>query len=101
MKTITHLAAAVACGLALTACGGGEDTCVITPSVISGSGTISPSVDITIKSGLFTVFVLTPGSGYTIASIGGTCGGTLDGNIYTTKAIITDCTVVASFSRGT
>jgi hypothetical protein len=36
--------------------------------------------------------------GYSISSVGGTCGGTLSGNTYTTNAIYANCTVTASFA---
>ncbi len=34
---------------------------------------------------------------YTLATVSGTCGGTLVGDIYTTAAISADCTVIANF----
>jgi hypothetical protein len=42
-------------------------------------------------------FTVTPIAGYA-AAVGGTCGGTLAGTTYTTKMIIADCTVVATFT---
>ena len=46
-----------------------------------------------------TAFTITPASGYEIAFVGGTCGGSLSGSTYTTNAITTDCTVSVSFSQ--
>ena len=37
---------------------------------------------------------------YTLDTVTGTCGGTLNGNIYTTDAISADCTVIATFEGG-
>jgi uncharacterized protein YhjY with autotransporter beta-barrel domain len=45
-------------------------------------------------------YALTPDAGFT-ASVGGTCGGSLSGNFYTTNSITADCTVVATFSATT
>jgi hypothetical protein len=42
-------------------------------------------------------FTLTPDEGYHIKSVNGTCGGSLDGNIYTTNPVTDNCTVEASF----
>ena len=42
-------------------------------------------------------FTVTADSGYSIA-MGGTCGGTLLGNTYTTAAASHNCTVEASFA---
>jgi hypothetical protein len=46
---------------------------------------------------LTTSFVVTPDEGYSIDTVTG-CGGTLDGNSYTTGGITTACTVSASFT---
>ncbi len=60
-------------------------------------GTISPSSRI-VNDGLTTTFTITPtpNSDYVISSVAG-CGGTLNGNTYTTGPITNDCTVSASF----
>ena len=43
---------------------------------------------------------MTPNTGYKIVEpVGGTCTGTLYGNIYTTAAVTGDCTVTASFTK--
>jgi hypothetical protein len=111
VSTLIKLTAAAICGLALTACGGGGGdsnnnptvifTYTVTPSVSGSGGTINPATPVSVQSGTTASFTLTPAAGYTVASVGGTCGGTLNGNTYTTKAVTADCTVVAAFSGGT
>jgi len=101
MSTIIKLTATVICGLTLAACGGGGSditSYTVTPSVSGGGGTISPAVSFAVPAGQAVPFVLTPGPGYTAGPVGGTCGGTLDGNTYTSAAITADCTVVATFT---
>ena len=44
-------------------------------------------------------FTVKPNGGYKIASVGGTCGGSLSGNTYTTNAVTAACTVEASFTQ--
>jgi hypothetical protein len=73
---------------------------VITASAGAG-GTISPSGAVSVASGTVKAFTIKPNAGYVIASIGGTCGGTLSGSTYTTKAITAACTVIAAFTQGT
>jgi hypothetical protein len=70
-----------------------------TVTVTAGaSGAISPSGTITVNSGANKVFTITPNTGYGVVTpVGGTCGGTLSGNTYTTKAITANCTVIAGF----
>jgi hypothetical protein len=76
------------------------NTFTVTPSV-TGSGTINPSTPQTVNSGATTSFTLTPSGGYHVASVTGTCGGTLVGNTYTTNAVMADCTVMANFAADT
>jgi len=64
----------------------------------SSDGAINPATTVQVDSGKVTSFTISPNAGYT-ASVSGTCGGTLSGNAYTTKAITANCTVVATFSR--
>jgi hypothetical protein len=75
-------------------------THTVTPSVSGGNGTIAPSTPQTIVDGNTTAFTLTPDSGFHIDTVGGTCGGSLSGSVFTTNAVIADCTVVASFAAG-
>ena len=69
----------------------------VTPSA-GANGTISPATPQTVNYGSTTVFAVTPNTGYT-AVVGGTCGGTLVGNTYTTNAITAPCTVEAIFTQ--
>ncbi|MFA6257298.1 MAG: hypothetical protein WCT29_01995 [Candidatus Paceibacterota bacterium] len=67
----------------------------VTPSAGTG-GSISPSTPRTVASGDTTSFTITPNAGNYISSVTG-CGGSLSGNTYTTGAITSNCSVVASF----
>jgi hypothetical protein len=73
-------------------------THTVTPSVGTPSGTIAPSTPQTVDDGDTTSFTLTPSSGFEIASVGGTCGGTLVNNVFTTDPVTEDCTVIANFA---
>ena len=69
----------------------------VTPSAGTG-GAISPNTPQTVPENQTAQFTLTPSTGYVIdPSVGGTCGGILDGNTFTTSAVVADCTVEASF----
>ena len=67
----------------------------VTPSVASG-GAIAPSTPVAVLPGGTTNFTVTPPNGFA-TSVGGTCGGTLTGNVFTTNAVNANCTVAASF----
>jgi Bacterial Ig-like domain (group 3)/Divergent InlB B-repeat domain len=69
----------------------------ITPSVV-GNGSISPDTLQTVLSGQTRQFAIAPGSGQSFA-VGGTCGGTLSGNTYTTSPVTANCSVVATFTQ--
>ena len=71
-------------------------TFAVTPSAGAG-GSISPSAVQTVAESSTTSFTVTPDSGYEVSGVGGTCGGSLSGNAYTTSQIASNCTVVASF----
>jgi len=73
----------------------------VTASVSGTGGTISPSGSVSVKTGANQVFTLTPSSGYAVSSVGGTCGGSRNGNTYTTNPITGGCTVVAVFTPST
>jgi hypothetical protein len=98
MGTLTKLVAAAICALALvnTSTGGQPAAYTITPSINGSGGRISPSSAVSVRSGSVTSFQITPNTGYT-ATVGGTCGGTLSDNTYTTRTITTDCTVTVAF----
>src|SRR5262249_7102418 len=76
------------------------DTYQVTPSS-SGNGSIAPSTAQTVNYNATTQFTLTPDAHYHIASVTGTCGGSLAANIFTTSAVPADCTVVANFAVDT
>ena len=77
------------------------DTHTVTSSVGTSAGSITPLGGQEINYGSTTQFTLTPNTGYHIASVGGTCNGSLVSNTYTTSAITADCTVVANFAIDT
>jgi Leucine-rich repeat (LRR) protein len=75
----------------------GAATFTVTPSTADANGTINPNTALTVVSGNTATFTITPNVGFNIASVGGTCGGALTGNSFTTIAVVADCTVIASF----
>lgn len=88
--------------LSLSACGGGSDsgaasTSGYTVSAIASAGGSVDQPTATVSDGASTSFTFTPDTNYSIDSVGGTCGGVLSGNTYTTDSIAADCTVEASF----
>src|SRR5690606_15106216 len=62
-------------------------------------GSIAPG-STQIEHGQSASFVLSTDAGYEIEAVQG-CGGTLNGDIYTTAALTADCAVSASFARRT
>ena len=85
-------------------CGGGgssdrertPDPETWTVSATAGlGGSIDPASQ-TVDHGAITTFTVTPETGFSIDTVSG-CGGSLDGNTYTTGAITEACTVEASF----
>lgn len=78
----------------------GIDTWTVTPSVVGGHGSITPATPQTINGGSTAAFTLTPEVGY-VPTVGGTCGGNLVGNVYSTNAITANCTVIGSFTLDT
>jgi len=73
-------------------------TYTITASA-DGGGSISPPGAITgVAAGSTRTFTATPNANFRLATISGTCGGTRNGNNYTTNAINANCTVAASFT---
>jgi Divergent InlB B-repeat domain/IPTL-CTERM motif len=70
----------------------------VTPSVISGNGTISPATPQTVASGATIAFTLTPDPGFILAGLQGSCSGNLVNNVFTSDAITADCTVGAVFA---
>jgi hypothetical protein len=76
------------------------NTYTVTSSAGAG-GSISPSGATTINQGGKPVLTVTPDPGYHIAGVNGTCGGSLNGNTYTTNPVTANCTVQASFAINT
>ncbi len=91
-----YAAAAFVDGVIVVASITPPSTFTIVPSA-GANGTISPNAAQIVASGATSVFTVTPNTGFT-ASVGGTCGGTLVGSIYTTNAVAVNCTVTASFA---
>lgn len=81
----THTVTASTVNLSVT--GGTNSGGTITP--ISKVANYSEKISLTITPDVT--------NGYYLYSVGGTCGGTLSGNIYTTNPVTTDCTVIANF----
>lgn len=70
-------------------------TVAVTANASSG-GSIDPTTRV-VRRGERAQFVVTPLVSHRIASVTG-CGGSLDGNVYTTEPLSSACTVEASFS---
>ncbi|HAS80962.1 TPA: hypothetical protein DD445_02045 [Candidatus Nomurabacteria bacterium] len=70
----------------------------VTPTAGTG-GSIYPSYAVDVDYGNTTSFSITPSTGYSIASVNGTCGGSRSGNSYTTNKIYSNCSVDASFTK--
>ncbi len=95
--------------LFLSACGGGSSdsppddgntsnpppTNYTVSAEAGDGGSITPST-VTVTEGDTTSFTVTPEDAYSIGTVSG-CGGSLDGNTYTTGSITSDCTVEATF----
>jgi hypothetical protein len=81
-------------------------TYTVTVSAGTG-GTISPSGAVSVPAGATTVFTVTPNTGYSVSSLGGTCGSnTLSGGgpfggTYITKFVTENCTITATFIPST
>lgn len=88
----------VAGDIEVTAQFAADGTPVYTVIPLSGlGGALSPPIPQHIAEGNAAQFQVVPNEGFIVASIGGTCGGSLVGNLYTTDPVTTDCTVEASF----
>ncbi len=71
----------------------------VTASVTSGNGSIISANPVQVATGATASFTLSPDSGYQVSSnVSGSCAsGSLNGNSYSTGAIVGDCTVGFSF----
>jgi streptogramin lyase len=72
------------------------NTYTVTPFA-GANGSISPNTYQTVDYNQTIQFTVTPDSGY-YAIMGGTCGGSLAGSIYTTDPVTASCSVIADFS---
>jgi hypothetical protein len=77
-------------------CSAQIQTWTVTPSA-GANGSIGPATPQTVDNGAAASFTVTPNAGFAIASVTG-CGGSLNGNVYTTAAIAGDCSVTATFA---
>ncbi len=68
-------------------------------SSASTGGSINPSGSVDVIANNTTAFSMTPSEGYELDTAGGTCGGSLRGNTYTTFGVVGNCTVTANFSE--
>lgn len=71
---------------------------LITTTVASGMGEISPE-SASIACGDSTIFTIMPDPGFSIDSVGGTCPGEWDDDVFSTGPITQDCQVVVQFSQ--
>jgi hypothetical protein len=69
---------------------------VVTP-LAGEHGDIDPATPQAVEHGATARFMLEADPGWQVAAVGGTCGGSLDGDVFTTKPVIADCSVEASF----
>jgi hypothetical protein len=63
---------------------------------LGGNGTVAPLTTQSVNSGSVATFSVTPNAGFA-GRVGGSCGGVLANNTYTTNPISADCTVVVEF----
>ncbi|HEU4664041.1 MAG TPA: Ig-like domain-containing protein [Dokdonella sp.] len=87
----------VPAAFAVAASGAGIPAWVVTPSA-GLHGSITPATPQIVGAGATFAFTLTADDGYHIDTVGGSCGGSLAGNVYTIAAASADCTVEANFA---
>ena len=76
---------------------GAGESFTVTPSAGIG-GTIDPDTPQTVGNGETAQFELRPEEGFDIDGVGGSCGGSLSDDLFTTNPVLDDCTVKASFA---
>lgn len=76
---------------------GGEASAFLVTPKIGANGSMSPTTVQTANKGDVLTFAVKPETGYFATVVG--CGGTLDGNLYTTAPITSNCTVSATFAE--
>lgn len=69
----------------------------VSPSINGGNGSITSGSVQTVDSGDTVQFTIDPADGYEINTIDGTCGGSLNNNVFTTFPVTDDCSVIVSF----
>ena len=67
--------------------------------VANGEGLITPTGETEVIAGHALTLDLIPSEGHSLASVSGTCGGTLDGLLFTTEPVESDCSVLAVFEE--
>lgn len=75
----------------------GAGTFAVTPGA-GPNGSIDPATVQSVAPGASASFSVSPDPGHHVAGIGGSCGGSLDGNVFTTDPVQAHCTVQASFA---
>jgi|GEM_PF-1397634 len=71
---------------------------LVSSTIGSGLGSVSP-LSASVACGGTAVFTLVADAGYSVDSAGGSCPGSLAGDVFTTEPITEDCTIVAHFSQ--
>ena len=76
---------------------GVDESFIVTPEFVpNANGTLSPSLSQEVPHSDHIEFTVFPAPGYRLDTITG-CDGALYGNVYTTGAIVADCSITASF----
>lgn len=70
---------------------------LVTANSGTGGSILAPQI-LAVASGQTTAFTLVPEEYHLLNGVSSTCGGTLEGNIFTTGNVNADCTVTATFS---
>ncbi len=91
----TWTTAAISSDCTVTAFFTALPTFTVTAAAGAG-GSISPT-SVTVAQGQTTQFSVSPAAGFQVASVTG-CGGTRNGNVYTTGPVTAPCAVTATFS---
>ena|GEM_PF-7097794 len=68
-------------------------------AIADGGGFITPTGETEVTPGHSLTLDLIPSEGFALASVSGTCGGTLDAFRFTTEPVEYDCSVVAVFEE--
>jgi hypothetical protein len=74
------------------------NTYTVNSAISGGNGTIAPAGNQVVNYGVAPSFTLIPATGYHVAGVSGTCGGTVIGNTFTTNPVTANCSVVATFA---